>query len=254
VKKHIGFLVVSFVTCAAIVGWFLHLQKDNAIVSQIATAAATQIPDATPLSAPSLRESPVAELTPTSLPTQAAALVVPYTMQAPFNKWDSLHEDACEEASLIMVRHFLEGTAIGTPSQADQEITDLVHWEEKNGYGPSITLEQLNHIAHDYLGLTSGKVVAVLSLDQIRHELANGHPIIIGMAGKKLPNPYFSNGGPNYHMLVAKGYDATGIITNEPGTWHGDGYHYDSNVFYDAIHNWNPANILDGQKAYLSFK
>ena len=192
---------------------------------------------------------------PPPLPLPASAhLPVPYTLQAPFNKWDPLHEDACEETSLIMVKHYLEHSPIASPEQADQEISALVHWETAHGYGPSITLEQLDQIAKAYYGLQNGQVMTVSSIDKVKQELAAGHPAIVGLAGKLLPNPYFSNGGPNYHMLVAVGYDSAGILTNEPGTWHGEGYHYDYAPFYAAIHDWNSQNILSGQKAYLVFK
>ena len=190
---------------------------------------------------------------PTALPVSANNKV-PYTMQAPYNKWDPLHEDACEETSLIMVKHYLDQTPISSPEQADREITDLVTWEQVHGYGPSISLEQLNQVAKDYYGLKNGKVVQISSIDEIKPELSNGHPVIVGLAGKLLPNPYFSNGGPNYHMLTVTGYDGTGVITNEPGTWHGNGYHYAYASFYSAIHDWNASNILLGQKAYLAFE
>ena len=113
---------------------------------------------------------------------------------------------------------------------------------------------QLNQIAIDYYGLKTGHVVSVSSYLDLKKELAAGHPIITGMAGKLLPNPYFSNGGPNYHMLVVKGYDATGFLTNEPGTYRGNGYHYDYGIFFTALHDWNAQNILQGAKEYLVFK
>lgn len=197
--------------------------------------------------------SPIPTPSSTPLPT-SLVLDVPYTMQAPYNIWDYLHENACEEASLIMVVHFLQKTPLASQSQADNEIKALVAFETAHGYGPSITLAQLNQIAKDYYGIYNGEVIPISSTDQLEVELAAGHPLILGMAGKLLPNPYFSNGGPNYHMLVAKGYDATGIITNDPGTWHGDGFHYDFGAFYTAIHDWNPTNILNGEKAYLVFR
>jgi len=251
-KWLLAFIAVCLVSSTAVVTWALRTQYSdaNAVAgvsyaqpSTQATVAASTTPSPTP--------APTA--TPAPLPDQVS-LTVPYTMQAPFNVWDALHEDACEEASLIMVKHSIDGTPMGTQEQADKEITDLVHWEEQHGYGKSITLEQLNQIAKDYYGLNNGQVVQTSSIDEVKTELAGGHPVILGMAGKLLPNPYFSNGGPNYHMLVAKGYDSTGIITDEPGTFHGDGFHYDYSAFYAAIHNWNAQDITSGQKAYLVFK
>ncbi len=181
-------------------------------------------------------------------------LTVPFTSQAPFKVWDSLHEDACEEASIIMVNHFLNGTTISTPTQADKEIKDMISWETGQGYGGSITLSDLSTVAKKYLKINNGQVIKINSYQPIKDELAAGHPVILGMAGKILPNPNYSNGGPNYHMLVAIGYDSTGFITNDPGTRLGQNFHYNYADFYNAIHDWDPNNILNGQKAYLVFK
>ncbi|MEI6478133.1 MAG: C39 family peptidase [bacterium] len=244
----IAFLVAALGISVAGIAYAIHVQYSQlgdieAGNTQVGTTLPTAKPTATPAA------------TPSSSPLPASTLItVPYTLQAPFNVWDALHEDACEETSLIMVKHFLDGTPISSPTQADTEITALVHWEEAHGYGLSITLDQLNQIAKDDYGMNNGKVLSIDSIDQVKQELAAGHPVILGMAGKLLPNPYFSAGGPNYHMLVATGYDATGIITNEPGTWRGLHYHYDYQPFYNAIHDWDPDNIQDGQKAYLVFK
>jgi len=248
--KHYGLVILPLAVLlslgAAAQGW--NRQKSHQDAA--ATVSAVSVNPA-PTSTPAVLET-VSTPVPTPLPA-SFQLSVPYTMQAPFNKWDPLHEDACEETSLVMVRHFLTGTPIGTPEQADQEITDLVHWEEQHGYGPSITLAQLNQVAAGYYGLTHGRVVALSNPDELRQAVAAGQPLILGMAGKQLPNPYFSSGGPNYHMLVVKGYDATGFLTNEPGTWHGDGFHYDYGVFFTAVHDWNAQNILLGAKEYLVF-
>jgi len=187
----------------------------------------------------------------TQLP-DTITLSVPYTLQAPYAVFDAVHEDACEETSLIMIKHFLDGTPIGDKAAADKEIIDLVHYGESIGQGPSITLDQLNQLAQSYYHI-SGTVKQAHSMDDIKAEIAAGHPVILPLAGKVLGNPYFSNGGPVYHMLVAKGYDTTGFIMNEPGTWHGEGYHYDYSVIQNALHDWNPTDIMLGQADYLVF-
>ena len=223
-------------------------------VSLTAPHASTVSPASTTLITPEASIPPTPSPEPINQLPGEAALTVTYTMQAPFNKWDALHEDACEEASLVMVKHFLDGTVLASPEQADKEITDLVNFEVKNDYGPSITLQELKEVANLYFGLKNGTVKQVTSVNDIKKLVTSGHPVILGMAGKLLPNPYFSNGGPNYHMLIVKGYDASGFITNEPGTWHGDGFHYSYQTFYNAIHDWNPSNILTRSKEGLVFE
>jgi hypothetical protein len=249
-RKVLLFLIASCLFAAAMTGWALHTQYNKPADQELVASAAITTPSSPVPATP----QPTVTPQPTPVLPDQVHLTVPYTMQSPFNVWDPLHEDACEEASLVMEKHHLDGTPMPALADADKEISALVVWEQQHGYGPSVTLTQLNQIAKDYYGLQNGQVVQLSSLDEVKQELAANHPVILGMAGKLLPNPYFSNGGPNYHMLMATGYDATGVVTNEPGTWHGEGYHYDSAAFYTAIHDWNSTDILLGQKAYLVFK
>lgn len=184
------------------------------------------------------------------LPTKIH-LSVPFVSQAPLFNWDALHEDACEEAGLLIIKHFLFKEQFSSREAADREIIDLVSYEEANGYGPSITLDDLNKIAFAKYNL-KGEIKQA-TIDSIKAELAAGRPVIVGAAGKILPNPNFRNGGPVYHMLVITGYNATQFITNDPGTKHGKDFTYTHDDLLNAIHDWNPTNILDGEKKYLVF-
>ncbi|HOX41873.1 MAG TPA: C39 family peptidase, partial [bacterium] len=136
----------------------------------------------------------------------------------------------------------------------ESELTKVLDAESKLGFGPSITLEQLKLVSESGLGMKSGLIVQLESIDQIKKELANNRPVIIPAAGKMLKNPNFRNGGPIYHMLVIIGYEGNEFITNDPGTRKGEGYRYDQNVIFDAVHDWDPANINNGQKIYLVYE
>ncbi|MFA4995527.1 MAG: C39 family peptidase [Patescibacteria group bacterium] len=187
-----------------------------------------------------------------SLP-DSAIIKMPFLVQAPFANWDPTHEDACEEASLIMVYHHINKTNISGQDQGEKEILDLVNYEGQNGYGLSITLEQLANISKSYFGLKNPRIVEDVTIENIKAEIADGKSVIIPAAGKILPNPNFKNGGPNYHMLVVKGYGDGYFITNDPGTKNGEGFKYKYEDLINAIHNWNADNILNGEKAYLVF-
>lgn len=184
---------------------------------------------------------------------EKANLKVPFTTQAPLANWDALHEESCEEASLIMYRHFLNGTDIESPDSAEKEIQDLVAFEEQNGYKIDVTVAELNEIARRFYGLTNGRVIKNPSLDDIKREIASGRPVIIPAAGKMLQNPNFKNGGPVYHMLVVKGYGKDGFITNDPGTRKGEYYEYSYDILFNAIHDWDSNEILNGEKNVLVF-
>lgn len=175
-----------------------------------------------------------------------------FLSQAPFANWDALHEDACEEASLIMVRHYYNKTTIGGVQQGEDEIQNLIKYENESGYGTSITISELSNIAEKYYNMSTGKVISGDKASIIA-QLDAGKPVIAPAAGKMLDNPNFRNGGPNYHMLVIKGYDKNGFITNDPGTRKGEGFRYSYSNLLDSIHDFDPVNIKNGAKQVLVF-
>jgi len=150
-----------------------------------------------------------------------------------------------------MVKYSLDGKKIITPKEGDGEIKKLVAYQEKNGYGTSVTLHELGRIAKNFYNLQNYRVEENISIDGIKRELSKGNLVIVGAAGKVLDNPNFMNGGPDYHMLVIKGYDEKGFITNDPGTRKGEGFRYTFDNLFDAIHNWDTKDILKGKKDYL---
>lgn len=177
---------------------------------------------------------------------------VPFTVQAPLGNWNLPFQEACEEASIIMVHHFLQGTTI-TPEQADKEIRDIVEWE--NGefhYSADVTAEELKRIAEDYYHHT-GHLFYEFTIDDMKRLLAHGYPVIVPLAGRDIGNPYYSGEGPWYHMLVLTGYDGDQFITNDVGTKRGKDFRYRQQVIYDAIHDWNQQkeDIHGGRKVIL---
>lgn len=191
--------------------------------------------------------------TPTPLP-QSFKLKVPFLIQAPYGIWDPLHEDACEEASLLMYYYFFKQRLDVPASEYDQEIIRLIDYEANHGYGISITLSELSLLAKSqYPELGNPRIEKNVTIEKLQRELSSGRPIIIPAAGRLLENPNFKNGGPIYHMLVITGYDQQNFITNDPGTKNGYDYTYPKEIIMDAIHDWDPTDILLGEKAYLVF-
>lgn len=254
-KKYYILIIASFLTAALLAGFFLLNKKllpekiNNTEIS-LPTIDEETKPDtqAETTDAISAENKNITKPVPKSL-----SLEVPFISQAPYAVWDTFHEDACEEASLIMIEYFKKGTSAITKETVEKEIQDMTKYETSVGLGPSITLAQLNIVALNYYQLSNGKVVENSTVDNIKAEILAGRPVIIPVAGKILPNPNFRNGGPVYHMLVIKGFNETGFITNDPGTRKGNNFWYTYNVLMNAIHDWNPDNILNGRKAYLVF-
>jgi len=215
----------------------------------------TPTPAVTVTIQPTKTPTPTTTSTPeiTNIP-ESASITVPFTTQAPLANWDALHQEACEEASLIMLKHFKYKSAIGTKDEVETQIHELVDWETVNGYKIDVTASELKDIASTHYGMKTGRI-GTATLDNIKKEIANGRPVIIPAAGRMLDNPNFTGAGPVYHMLVIKGYDKDGFITNDPGTRKGEGFRYTFDNLINAIHDWNQtgSKIADGKKVYLVF-
>lgn len=179
-------------------------------------------------------------------------LAVPFSSQAPKQNWDMPYQEACEETSLLMVQNYLKGkTTDFTPDEADRLILALVAYETAQGLEADISLGQVATVARERYGLHP-VIQELTNISQVKNALANGYPVILPASGKALKNPNFRNGGPPYHMLVAKGYLKDGtIITNDPGTRNGKNYLYPAARLFGAIHDWNGGDVLKGRAIAL---
>ena len=184
-------------------------------------------------------------------------LDVPFTSQAPFAKWDELHEEACEEASIVMVKYFLDKKDLSIQI-AEKQIQDLVEFQIKKygDYKDSNAEQTARLYAEFYSQPKDGvkmEVVYDFKKDDLKKYLSKGYPIIVPVAGRLLGNPNFTPPGPLYHNLVLVGYEGDNIITNDPGTRKGDGYKYNIDVLYKAIHDFTgkKENIEKGGKAMI---
>lgn len=179
-------------------------------------------------------------------------LAVPFTSQAPFAVWDPIHEDACEEASVMMIDAFYTNRKF-TAQSAEDEINSIVNWETKVlGFWMDTNAEETARILREKYGYKNVQVVYDIGIDDIKREVAKGRPVILPAAGQLLGNKFFKQPGPLYHMLVVRGWTKDGmIIANDPGTKRGEGYLYDPDVLINAVHDWNGGDVENGRKAMI---
>lgn len=178
---------------------------------------------------------------------------VPFTSQAPTGVWDAYHEEACEEASIIIIKYYLDKKALN-PGVAEEQIQKMIAFEIKNYGNYEDTDAQKNvKLASDFYGIKNLKVVYNFQKDDLKRYLSLGKPIIVPAAGRMLGNSNFTQPGPLYHNLVLIGYEGDTIITNDPGTRKGRGYRYNIEVLYNAIHDFpgDKNNIVRGRKAMI---
>ncbi len=178
------------------------------------------------------------------------SLDVPYTPQAPHGIWDLPYKEACEEASMLMVGRYLTGRTIADAEDADRAILQLVDYVEDQGYPIDITAEETAKLLHDFYDVETD-VVYDFTWDQVKEAISSGYPVIVPAAGRNLGNPNYTTPGPLYHMLVIVGYTETKVITNDPGTKRGEGYTYDYETVYNAVHDWNGGNVESGRTVMI---
>jgi hypothetical protein len=185
--------------------------------------------------------------------SEMSKLEVPFTSQAPFADWSQPYDEACEEASLLMAKHYLTGEPLDQ-ERANTEIILLTDWQANEGYRVDVSISQLQEIAQDYFELESAiyyddKVTA----ENIKKIISAGYPVIVPAAGQLLENPYFRGAGPPYHMLVITGYDQDEFYTNDPGTSRGEDFKYSISNLMNAVHDWtgDKSTIREGRKAMM---
>jgi len=183
-------------------------------------------------------------------------LNIPFISQAPFAIWDELHDHACEEAAIIMVYYYLFGKEL-TQDAGERDILSMVDWQIENWGGhfdlSAKQIVQLFRIYYDYQNI---ELVYDYGVEDIKKELAIGNPIVVPAAGRVLGNPYFTLPGPEYHVLVIKGYDDEKyeFIVNDPGTKRGADFRYNYQVLQNAIHDFNQGDVLSGRKVMIVVK
>lgn len=179
-------------------------------------------------------------------------LQIPFYSQAPFSNWDKVHEEMCEEASVLNAGLYLLGEK---PSKDafEKELMNFKKLEEKElGDYKSNTIAEIKKAADIYFaGKISSKIIDNPTLIDIETDIAAGHPVVVPLAGRDIGNPNFTPPGPVYHILVVKGYDAQNFITNDVGTRKGDSYTYKKNIIMQNMHDWNPQDIHLGAKRVL---
>jgi hypothetical protein len=175
-----------------------------------------------------------------NLPT-SLLLPVPFTPQAPTANWDELHNEACEEAVAIMAHEYFSGNTSATlqPSFVEKEISIITDWFTKRfGYYLDTTSNETAEMIRELYDLNTN-LITNFSEDDIKEALAQNKLVLISFNGRLLGNPNYKSPGPIHHMLLIKGYNKEGYVTNDPGTRNGQSYTYDFDTLFNAAADWD---------------
>lgn len=178
----------------------------------------------------------IANLIEKELP-KASYLEVPFICQAPLETVENwkYHEESCEEAALLQAYLYETGTTM-TKQEANTKILEMIEWQNKNmGGHHDLYANDMQKFASEFYNLKENeiKIIKDASIEQIKREISNGHPVIVPITGDILKNPYYPY--PGYHMLIVIGYTEDKIITNDNGTRRGKDFSYDTKVFEAAM-------------------
>ncbi len=171
-----------------------------------------------------------------SLP-ESFYLNVPFVCQAPLEtetNW-KLHEESCEEAAVLQAYQYETGKIMDKKT-ANEEILAMIAWQMKNfGAHKDLQDNDLKEFITGYYKIKDSeiKMIPNSTIEDIKREVNNGHPVIVPITGDLLDNPFYPY--PGYHMLVVIGYTKDSMITNDNGTKRGSNYSYDVDVFEKAF-------------------
>ncbi|MFA6423785.1 MAG: C39 family peptidase [Candidatus Magasanikbacteria bacterium] len=184
-------------------------------------------------------------------------LKVPYTSEIPTGSWTKPWNNACEEASIVMVKGYYFGYESTTKKIAAADMMPLFKIEDKIfGSNADTTAAQTAKLINNYTDITA-EVKENPTVDEIKNELSAGHPVIAMLNMKNIinKNHRFRAGGSYYHVLVIIGFDDSTkeFVTNDNGNAiNGADYRFKYDDIMDNLHDFNqktrrtdgPARVL----------
>jgi hypothetical protein len=208
------------------------------------TPSATRTNSITPTQTKSISKP-----TATNKPNQPTTVLleVPFAAQAPFGEWsDPRQQDGCEEASSLMAVRWALGADIASKQEAKDQIIKANEWQVQN-YGSAIDTsvqDTADRIIKTYYGWQKLETKSIESPQEIIQEITAGHLVVLPVNGQILGNPFYTQPGPERHMLVVIGYDPNKLefITNDPGTRQGKSFRYSVNVLWSSIRDYPTGN------------
>jgi hypothetical protein len=180
---------------------------------------------------------------------------VPFTSQAPYSNWSEPWENACEEATIVMVDAFYANKYDRTIHKAEAKLKLEQTFTYKHitlGWSLDENADTIIFLINNFFKWEAYKKINP-TISDLKAEIDAGHPIILPSYGKALKNPYFHNGGPPYHTIVLSGYDddKNMFITQEPGTRHGLDFRYSYDTIINAMHDFVQNDTQNGERVAI---
>lgn len=176
-------------------------------------------------------------------PSKLVLIDVPFTSQAPFRDWkDPRQQDGCEEASVLMTMKWANGETM-TQQEALDEILKLSAFQEEtySEFHDTSAKDTFDWLVADYYEYTNAELRYDIGREDIIQALMDGYPVIVPVDGQKIGNKYYTQPGPERHMLVVIGYDPrkNEFITNDPGIGRGAQFRYPEKRFVSSLRDYS---------------
>lgn len=171
-------------------------------------------------------------------------LKVPYTSEIPNGSWTKPWNNACEVASIIMVQGYYYGYEATTKKIAMRDMAPLFKIEDKIfGSNADTDAARTAKLISEHTDIVA-TIKKNPTLEEIKNELNQGHPVIPMLNMKKIinKNHRFRAGGSYYHVFVIIGYDdsTSEFITNDNGdSITGASLRYKYDAIMNNLHDFN---------------
>lgn len=188
---------------------------------------------------------------------EVVKLVVPFTSEIPLGSWVKPWNNACEEASMIMVESFYFGNESMSKSIAAKYMKPLFSIQDKIfGNNADTDAARTAKLLNEYLSVNA-TVKDNPTLEEIKDQLRLGKPVISFHYAKDIKNPnyHWRAGGSYYHVIVLIGFDdnTKEFITHDSGDdIKGANHRYSYDLIMKTLHDFNhktnkatgPARVL----------
>ena len=177
-------------------------------------------------------------------PAEVVKIPAPYTSEVPTGSWATPWNNACEEATIVMVNDYYFGYENMTKKIAIDNMSPLFKIENKIfGSNANTDATQTAKLINDYTDS-----VALIkdnpTLEEIKDELRQQRPVISFHYAKNIPNPnyHWRAGGSYYHVMTLVGFDENTkeFFVHDSGDPVTGAYHrYAYSVIMNSLHDYN---------------
>lgn len=175
--------------------------------------------------------------------TEKIILPVPFIAEVIDDIWTAPWNNACEEAAITMIDQYYLGVKTISAQKSRDLLWPLFELQNKLfGKNTDTDAEQTAKLANLKMSFKA-TVIKNPTIDQIKEEIRQGHPVITLHYGFDLNNPAlrFRREGSSYHTLVLSGFDdeKSEFIVQDSGNINGLDFRYKYDIIMNTLHDFN---------------